>query len=80
MSFYCLYKENKMSKRFHLERQQDISGISGCGLVAEGVIFEDGQAVLHWRGEHSCTNVYRSIEDVEFIHGHNGSTKIVLDD
>jgi len=69
-----------MSKRFHLERETDISGISGCGNIAEGVVFEDGQAVLHWRGEHSCTNIYNSLKDIEYIHGHNGCTKIVFDD
>jgi len=69
-----------MSKRFHLEREKDISGISGCGCIAEGVVFEDGEAVLHWKGDHACTNVYKSIQDVEHIHGHNGCTKVVFDD
>ena len=69
-----------MTRRFHLERKKDISGISGCGFVAEGVVFDDGQAVLHWKGEHSCTNVYKSIKDIEYIHGHGGSTVIVFDD
>lgn len=69
-----------MSKRFHLERKQDVSGISGIGAVAEGVVFEDGQAVLHWKGEHCCTNVYKSIDDIVFVHGHGGSTIIIFDD
>ena len=70
-----------MMRRFHFERVKDISGISGCGVVAEGVVFCDtGEAIVHWLGEHSCTNHYKSIADVEYIHGHNGSTKIVFDD
>lgn len=69
-----------MSKKFHLERKKDLSGISGCGAVAEGVIFEDGAVALHWKGDHPCTNIYNSIKDVEYIHGHGGCTIIVFDD
>ncbi|MCZ2224444.1 MAG: hypothetical protein LC122_12545 [Chitinophagales bacterium] len=68
-------------RRFHLERIKDISGISGCGVVAEGVEFLDTrQVVLHWIGDHPCTNIYQSIEDVKYIHGHGGSTIVVFDD
>lgn len=68
-------------RRFHFERLEDASGVSGCGIVAEGCIFLDtGEAVVHWLGEHSSINIYHSIGDILYIHGHNGKTKIIFDD
>ncbi len=68
-------------RKFHFERMEDESGISGCGLVAEGVLFNDtGEVVVHWFGKHSSINIYHSLEDVIYIHGHNGKTKIVFDE
>lgn len=65
---------------FHLERLVDVSGVSGCGLVAEGCVFDTGETVVHWLGDHGSVNIYHSLSDVEFVHGHNGSTKLVWDD
>lgn len=68
-------------RKFHLERFGDVSGVSGVGFVAEGCLFIDtGEVVIHWLGKHSSLNIYHSIDDVEFIHGHGGLTKIVFDD
>jgi Ca2+-binding RTX toxin-like protein len=67
-------------RRFHFERIIDVSGTSGCGVVAEGVIFSDGKVALEWFGKHSSTNLYNNLSDVEYIHGHEGKTKIVFDD
>jgi hypothetical protein len=67
-------------RRFHFERLKDASGVSGCGRVAEGVIFSDGKVALEWLSAHASTAIYDSIADVELIHGHEGSTKIVFDD
>lgn len=67
-------------RRFHFMRLQDASGVSGCGKVAEGVVFSNGKVALEWFGNHSSTNVYDSLDDVEFIHGHQGRTKIVFED
>lgn len=70
-----------MIKRFVFLRKNDISGISGCGRVAEGCLFADtGQVVVHWLGSHGSINIYNSLEDVEYIHGHNGSTEIIFED
>ena len=67
-------------RRFHFEREKDASGVSGYGKVAEGVIFSDGKVAIEWFGAHASTNLYGSIEDVVWIHGHQGMTKIVFDD
>jgi hypothetical protein len=67
--------------RFHFERTKDVSGVSGCGKVAEGCLFTDTQeAVVHWLGEHGSINVYHSLDDVIYVHGHGESTRIVFDD
>lgn len=64
-------------RRFHLVREVDVSGVSGTGIVAEGVRFADGVTVIHWiAGEHRSTVVWPSIEGVEAIHGHGGATRI----
>ena len=68
-------------RRFHFERLEDASGVSGCGKVAEGCLFTDtGEAIVHWLGKYGSINVYHSIEDVIHVHGHEGRTRIVFDD
>lgn len=64
---------------FTLQRDEDVTGISGTGVVAEGVEFSDGAVVLKWIvGEHQSTVSWpRGIESVEAIHGHDGRTRIV---
>jgi hypothetical protein len=66
-------------RTFHLERDVDVSGISGTGVVADGCVFPDGVTVVRWRGDRQSTVVWPSIEDVEAIHGHSGATRIVWD-
>lgn len=68
-------------RRFHFERRKDASGVSGCGRVAEGCLFTDtGEVVVHWLGNHGSINLYRSLEDVIWVHGHQGGTEIIFDD
>jgi hypothetical protein len=65
-------------RRFELHRDTDVSGISGTGVVAEGVAFSDGAAVVRWVvGEHRSTVVWPDVESVIAIHGHNGATQLV---
>lgn len=64
--------------RFELHRDLDVSGVSGVGVVAEGVEFSDGAVVVRWiTGEHRSTVVWPGIESVEAIHGHGGATRVV---
>jgi hypothetical protein len=66
-------------KPFLMIRTEDESGISGTGVVAEGVVFQDGTVVIRWQThhiEHHSTVVWPSIESVLFIHGHKGRTTI----
>ncbi len=63
---------------FYLLRQEDTSGVSGLGIVADGVTFPDGVTVLHWRADGGSTTFYASLEGLESVHGHSGRTKIIF--
>lgn len=63
-------------KRFQLVRHHDVSGVSGTGVVADGVKFVDGVCVIRWRGLRKSTVVWDRIEDAMAIHGHNGATYV----
>lgn len=65
-----------MIRPFALMREVDETGISGTGMVAEGVQFSDGTCVLRWTSEHRSTAVYADIETLVAVHGHNGSTRV----
>lgn len=67
---------SRYPRRFQLVRQVDVSGVSGTGIVAHGVQWPDGTAVVRWRGEHASTVVWASIEDAELVHGHGGATTV----
>ena len=65
--------------RFELHRDTDETGISGTGVVAEGLLCSDGEVFLRWIvGEFRSSVVWaQGIAAVEAIHGHNGKTRIV---
>lgn len=65
---------------FHLKRSVDDSGVSGTGVVAEGVIFKNGNCILHWLTQYSSLGFYETIEQLEKIHGHGGHTQVVYND
>lgn len=66
-----------LPRLFQLHRETDVTGISGTGVVAYGVLFPDGVTVIRWRGHHQSTVVWESLADVDAIHGHNGATRII---
>jgi hypothetical protein len=67
--------------RFTVRRHHDVSGVSGDGSVADGVLWPDGTASVRWRGEHPSAVFWdRGRVSVEFVHGHQGATEIVLVD
>ena len=60
-----------------LERMIDSTGVSGTGIVAEGVEFRDGTVALRWVvGPSPSTSLWASIADLEAVHGHNGDTVV----
>jgi len=68
------------TRTFHLYRDEDVSGVSGEGTVADGVEFDDGVVVLHWRGEYRSTVIWPHIDEVMAVHGHDGRTHAVWHD
>lgn len=62
---------------FVLYREHDETGVSGTGVVAEGVTFSDGTVALRWVTGHRSTVVWDSLEDAIAVHGHNGKTRVV---
>jgi hypothetical protein len=74
------------TRTFVLYRDQDITGISGTGPVADGAVYPDGTTVVRWRdlggpaaarGVRPTTVVFESVAAVEALHGHGGATRIV---
>lgn len=75
-SFTTAAASSTSSRRFVLDRFADPSGVSGLGVVAEGVEFTDLSVALRWPGAFPSTAVWPSIEAVLVVHGHNGLTKV----
>lgn len=68
-------------RRFVLDRSEDVTGCSGTGFVAEGVVFSDGTAALRWLTNLTSTAIYNNIVELIAIHGHDGATELVwIDD
>jgi hypothetical protein len=66
-------------RTFRLVRDHDATGISGTGVVAEGVVFSTGWVALTWLTRVNSLVFYPDISNVEHIHGHGGLTRIVFD-
>jgi hypothetical protein len=66
-------------RRFYLYRQTDVTGVSGTGVVAEGVAFSDGRVAVRWRGPWPTSVVFhdRGVEAVIAVHGHDGATALI---
>lgn len=64
-------------KTFVLNRKEDISGVSGTGVVAEGVEFIGGMCAIHWLGRYSTVEICQSMDDLKAVHGHEGRTEII---
>lgn len=66
-------------RRFVLQRHVDETGVSGTGVIAEGIQFSDGVVALRWLTDWPTSVVFhdRGIAAVEKVHGHGGSTEIV---
>jgi len=61
-----------------------VSGVSGEGVVAQGIEFPDGRVAYRWHTTEvsmaATAQFADSIEDVEAIHGHDGATTIIYVD
>lgn len=70
------HRHPKNLRAFYLYRQEDVSGVSGTGIVAVGVVLPSGHAVMEWCSRWPTVTVFQTIDQVERIHGHGGRTSI----
>lgn len=73
-------RPDAIARPFWLQRDHDVSGVSGTGIVAHGVLWPDGTASVRWTGERPSTVFWDSIDDAIAVHGHGGHTRIVFAD
>lgn len=66
-------------KTFYLLRHEDVNGNSGVGVVAEGVVFDNGQAAMTWLSEFNTVTVFAKVSDIKRLHGHDGKTEVVIE-
>ena len=72
---------HRLHRRFHLVREEDETGVSGTGTVAEGIEFSDGLCAMRWVVKPAQSlGVFTTLVDLETIHGHNGKTRVVFID
>lgn len=64
-------------RHFYLVRDEDVSGTSGIGKVAEVFVFEVGVAIVVWLVAPYGINIYDSVKHLKEVHGHEGATRMV---
>lgn len=60
---------------YALDRDADISGISGTGRVAYAIESPQGVALV-WDGQYRTADWRESIEQLGALHGHVGATRV----
>jgi hypothetical protein len=65
-------------REFFLKRIEDVSGTSGTGIVAQGIILRSGRCVLEWNSELDSIEIVKDLQTLLKIHSHNGKTKLYL--
>ncbi|WP_128803686.1 MULTISPECIES: hypothetical protein [unclassified Streptomyces] len=65
--------ELTFGRPFVLRRDRDISSVSGTGIIADGIVFPDGHAAIHWRGRWPLTTPHPDgLDSILAIHDHGG--------
>lgn len=65
-----------MLRRFQLVRDRDLTGVSGEGVVAEGVQWRDGRVHWQWLRWPFNFGEAASVTALLAAHGHDGATRI----
>ena len=78
-AIFAVRDHDAYAQPFVLMRDTDVSGVSGTGIVADGVAFPDGTVALRWRGGNPTSVVFHDngVESVEAILEHGGATRLV---
>ena len=69
-----------LPRLFHLQRDHDVTGVSGTGRVADGVLWPDGTVSIRWTGPMPSAVFWHSLANALHVHGHGGATRIVWAD
>jgi hypothetical protein len=56
------------TRRFTLHRIKDVSGNSGTGHVAVGIIFPSGHCIIEWNSVIKSHSIFHSLADLERVH------------
>lgn len=65
-------------QEFYLLRKKDVSGVSGLGIVARGVVLPSHRAILEWCTSHETFGLYDNLQQIRDLHGHEGATEVIL--
>lgn len=63
-------------RRFHFVRTEDPSGVSGTGVVGEGVELSNGKVVHSWISNMGTVSIYDNMKTFVLVHGHDGKGTI----
>lgn len=66
-------------RRAFLQRNVDVSGVSGTGRVLEIVELQDGRICGTWLSETSSCIVHNNIDCAIYIHSHKGASNFEFD-
>jgi hypothetical protein len=75
-----LTRQQNGIRTFHVVREEDVSGVSGTGVIAEGVLWSNGHIDVRWLSIHKITEHAESLAEWQAVHGHEGKTKVIFDD
>lgn len=67
-------------RQFVIWRSEDVSGVSGTGVVMVGAVLPDGKAVTQWVNSPLgivTTTVWDSVDEIETVHGHSSKTVLI---
>lgn len=66
-----------MIQTYLLRRTEDVSGVSGIGVVAEAAVFESGKCVVSWLVPPYSLSIHDTLDAAITVHGHGGKTEFV---
>lgn len=67
-------------RKFYLVRHQDFHDNTGTGVVAEGVLFDNGMGALTWlTDEPTVTTFVRGIRGIRRVHSHQDRTETIIE-
>lgn len=59
-------------RRFNFARTEDVSGVSGTGVVGEGCELSNGKVCFTWISNKGTVSIYDNMKVFLSIHGHEG--------